>query len=132
MLDTNVCLDLFVFGDPRVAALAHALEQRRLQAFTDVHCRDEWRRVLAYPQWALSASAQALHLARFDAAVPMADTPSEDPHPAAALRMLQQPPDVFSTEAAPRHHRSSQFGEKVVRAAAAAEAEHQPCQCALQ
>ena len=25
VLDTNVCLDLFVFGDPRVAALRDAL-----------------------------------------------------------------------------------------------------------
>ena len=73
VLDTNVCLDLFVFADPRATALADGLARGRLQAITDVHCRDEWCRVLAYPQWALSVEAQTVHRGRFDAQLTMLD-----------------------------------------------------------
>lgn len=69
VLDTNVCLDLFVFDDPRVLELHEALRQGRIEAVTDTACRDEWRRVLNYPQWRLDEAAQAQRLARFDALV---------------------------------------------------------------
>jgi predicted nucleic acid-binding protein len=67
VLDTNVCLDLFVFGDPRCAGLRLALEQRRAIAFSDPPCRDEWLRVLAYPGLALSAQRQAQAVLDYDA-----------------------------------------------------------------
>ena len=66
VLDTNVCLDLFVFRDPAVARLAQALEAGDVEALTDVACRDEWRRVLAYPQLALDEAAQLAALAGHD------------------------------------------------------------------
>lgn len=69
VLDTNVCLDLFVFGDPRAATLQAALQSGVLRVVCDEACRDEWRCVLAYPQWRLDADAQATHLARLDALV---------------------------------------------------------------
>jgi predicted nucleic acid-binding protein len=69
VLDTNVCLDLLLFADPRAAQLHAALQAGALRAVTDADCRAEWRCVLAYPQWALDATAQAEHLARFDALV---------------------------------------------------------------
>ncbi|GAB3377603.1 PIN domain-containing protein [Lysobacter fragariae] len=69
VLDTNVCLDLFVFADPRVATLHAALRERRIEAVTDAACRGEWQRVLAYPQWKLDDDAQSDRLARFDALV---------------------------------------------------------------
>ena len=50
VLDTNVCLDLFLFQDPACAALLTALEGGEVQALTRSDCRDEWRRVLHYPQ----------------------------------------------------------------------------------
>lgn len=59
VLDTHVCLELFVFDDPRVQGLRQALAAQRLQAITDVACRGEWLRVLAYPQLRLSAERQA-------------------------------------------------------------------------
>ena len=85
VLDTNVCLDLFVFDDPRAAPLRHALQHRTLQAITDADCRDEWRRVLAYPQWMLPAAAQAAHLARFDAMVTITAATPGDPMPSVAV-----------------------------------------------
>jgi predicted nucleic acid-binding protein len=67
VLDTNVCLDLFVFGDPRCAGLRAALEQQRAIAFSDSPCRDEWLRVLNYPALALSAQRQAQAVLDYDA-----------------------------------------------------------------
>jgi len=50
VLDTNVCLDLFVFRDPLCSHLLAALRSGAVQAVTREDCRDEWRRVLHYPQ----------------------------------------------------------------------------------
>ncbi len=47
VIDTNVCLDLFVFRDARWAALLAALRDGTLQAVTRADCRDEWQIVLA-------------------------------------------------------------------------------------
>ena len=58
VLDTNVCLDLLLFGDPRAAALHAALRAGTVIAMTDEHCRAEWLRVLAYPQLGLPELAQ--------------------------------------------------------------------------
>lgn len=69
VLDTNVCLDLFVFADPRVAALDAALRDGSVAAVTREDCREEWRRVLRYPQFRLDESACARHEAAFDARV---------------------------------------------------------------
>jgi predicted nucleic acid-binding protein len=68
VLDTNVCLDLFVFADPACAALAAALDHGRLEAVTDTDCRAEWVRVLDYPALRLDAHRKARALAAFDAA----------------------------------------------------------------
>jgi len=67
VLDTNVCLDLFVFGDPRCVALREALRSASVEAVTDEACRDEWLAVLEYPQLALDAARQAAALAAYDA-----------------------------------------------------------------
>lgn len=69
VLDTNVCLDLFVFADPRVAPLAQALAAGALEAVTDDRCREEWRRVLAYPALALNETARDAALAAYDRAL---------------------------------------------------------------
>lgn len=49
VLDTNVCLDLFVFRDPRWADLLDALRNGRVDAVTREDCRMEWLIVLDYP-----------------------------------------------------------------------------------
>lgn len=67
VLDTNVCLDLLLFGDPRAARLSAALRERRVVAVTNTACRDEWRQVLAYPQLRLDPARQDALLAAFDA-----------------------------------------------------------------
>jgi predicted nucleic acid-binding protein len=50
VLDTNIALDLLVFDDPAVRPLRQALEQGRLQWLATEATREEWRRVLDYPQ----------------------------------------------------------------------------------
>ncbi len=69
VLDTNVCLDLFVFADTRVATLRTALQSGDVVAVTDAECREEWLRVLAYPQLRLDEAARAAAIAAFDARV---------------------------------------------------------------
>ncbi|MFJ3057574.1 putative toxin-antitoxin system toxin component, PIN family [Herbaspirillum sp. NPDC087042] len=66
VLDTNVCLDLFVFRDPRWDALRQALEEGRVQAFTRVDCRNEWLAVLDYPHLPVSAADKPAICAHFD------------------------------------------------------------------
>jgi putative PIN family toxin of toxin-antitoxin system len=58
VLDTNVLLDLLLFGDPSCAALAAALADGRLQAVCNEECTEEWRRVLAYRIWQLDSERQ--------------------------------------------------------------------------
>jgi putative PIN family toxin of toxin-antitoxin system len=69
VIDTNVCLDLFVFHDPRWAPLLAALERGDVQAVTRADCRDEYRIVLHYPHLPLDEDSRAAAAARFDALV---------------------------------------------------------------
>lgn len=66
VLDTNVCLDVFVFADPRTALLYEALRRGDVVGLTDPACRAEWLRVLAYPRLALEASRQQAATHAFD------------------------------------------------------------------
>ena len=50
VIDTNIVLDLFVFGDPAAAPLQQVLEAGTLGWLATQAMRDELERVLAYPQ----------------------------------------------------------------------------------
>lgn len=69
VLDTNVCLDLFLFGDAQSAALHVAMREGAIQAVTRADCRAEWLRVLHYPQVPIDAAARPAIEAAFDALV---------------------------------------------------------------
>ena len=69
VIDTNVCLDLFVFRDPRWAGLLAALESGEVQAVTRADCRDEYLHVLHYPHLPLDDSTRPDAAARFDALI---------------------------------------------------------------
>jgi len=73
VLDTNVCLDLFVFRDPAVAALREALVTGAVIGTTGDACRSEWERVLAYPVLRLDAPARSAALAEYDATMRIVD-----------------------------------------------------------
>ena len=69
VLDTNVCLDLFVFREPQAAALRVALEEGVVEAVTRADCRDEWLRVLHYPRLPIDDANRPGFAAAFDALV---------------------------------------------------------------
>jgi len=69
ILDTNVCLDLFVFRDPRWAKLLSALQSGNTEAVTREDCRNEWLRVLDYPHLPIDAESKIKSIAEFDALI---------------------------------------------------------------
>ncbi len=69
VLDTNVCLDLFVFGDPRWAPLLADLESGAVEAVTREDCRAEYLVVLHYKHLPLDEHSRPASAARFDALV---------------------------------------------------------------
>lgn len=91
VLDTNVCLDLFFFVDPACAPLLAALERGEVQAVTREDCRDEWRRVLHYPQLPISAASVPELEAAFDRLVRL--VPTETGPDGASLPRCADPDD---------------------------------------
>lgn len=89
VLDTNIVLDLFVFGDPATGPLREALAQRTQQWIATSAMREELARVLAYPQIVKSLAyhgiAATAVLNQFDAQVqvvnvaPKASVTCKDP-----------------------------------------------------
>jgi putative PIN family toxin of toxin-antitoxin system len=58
VFDTNVLLSLFVFADSRFAPLRGEVEAARWLALTSPPCLAEYRRVLGYPLFELTAERQ--------------------------------------------------------------------------
>jgi putative PIN family toxin of toxin-antitoxin system len=69
VLDTNVLVSLYVFADSRFAPLRARIESGEWQAITNEPCFNEFRRVLGYPMFALSAEQQQDALAAYSASV---------------------------------------------------------------
>jgi putative PIN family toxin of toxin-antitoxin system len=69
VLDTNVCLDLFVFRDPRWTALHEALCTGAIEAVTRDDCRTEWQLVLHYPHLKLDETRREQVAREFDALI---------------------------------------------------------------
>lgn len=75
VLDTNVCLDLFVFHDPRWAGLLAAIESGAVEAITRDDCRAEYLVVLHYPHLPLDETSRPVSAARFDALIKVVAPP---------------------------------------------------------
>ncbi|MGV0960320.1 MAG: PIN domain-containing protein [Limnohabitans sp.] len=60
VLDTNIVLDLWVFGDPLAQALRSSVEVGQTQWLATPAMRDELARVLAYPQIARRLTLRSL------------------------------------------------------------------------
>lgn len=67
VLDTNVCLDLLLFKDPSTADLVQQLHNGSCRAYRSAATSEEWRRVLGYSVWGLSAQRQRELAAAFAA-----------------------------------------------------------------
>lgn len=74
VLDTNVSLDLVVFHDGRWAVLLDLLARGACEALMDEACRDEFARVLGYPQFELAPDRRVRVLQAFDALHRMPDS----------------------------------------------------------
>jgi putative PIN family toxin of toxin-antitoxin system len=75
VLDTNVCLDLFVFHDRRWDALLAALESGAVRAVTRADCRMEYLVVLNYRHLPLDETSRAISAARFDQLITVVEPP---------------------------------------------------------
>jgi putative PIN family toxin of toxin-antitoxin system len=75
VLDTNVCLDLFVFQDPRRADLLAAIESGAVEAVTRADCRKEFLFVLSYPHLKLTDETRPHCAARFDQLIKLVAPP---------------------------------------------------------
>lgn len=73
VLDTNVLVSLYVFADSRFAPLRARIESGEWQALTNEACLDEFRRVLGYPMFGLSAARQQGALDAYQLEVTHAD-----------------------------------------------------------
>ena len=69
VLDTNVCLDLFLFRNPAVMPILDILREQNLQAITSRRCRNEWLAVLKYPHLKAYLSDTEAAIAQFDALI---------------------------------------------------------------
>jgi hypothetical protein len=65
VLDTNVLVSLYVFADSRLAPLRALIESGSWQALCDDACLAEFRRVLAYPLFALAPERQQAAFAAY-------------------------------------------------------------------
>ncbi|SPK72882.1 conserved protein of unknown function [Cupriavidus taiwanensis] len=78
VLDSNIWVDLLVFQDPQIEPICAALEAGIIAPVIRADCREELRRVLAYPQFARfdvdigAALATVDRLANLEAAPPQA------------------------------------------------------------
>ncbi|MEO6920303.1 MAG: PIN domain-containing protein [Collimonas sp.] len=69
VIDTNVCLDLFVFHDPRWHGLMTALQSGAVEAVTRADCRLEWQMVLHYSHLPITDETRPGFNAEFDAMI---------------------------------------------------------------
>ena len=73
VLDTNVLLSLWVFSrspaGSRLQSLRNLIENGQLQAWTRSDCLAEFKRVLNYPEFALSRAQQAEIFAEYQCSV---------------------------------------------------------------
>jgi putative PIN family toxin of toxin-antitoxin system len=85
VLDSNIWIDLLVFRDPHVEAIRAALETGAIATLIRADCREELRRVLAYPQFARFAVDIDTALETVDGLTARVDAPS--PAQADAIRL---------------------------------------------
>lgn len=93
VIDTNVCLDLFVFRDPRWGTLLSALRDGSVEAVTRDDCRTEWLMVLEYPHLPLDAESRARVAAEFDALISRVDPETARPRGEVKLPVCTDPDD---------------------------------------
>jgi len=78
VIDTNVCLDLFVFNDHRWTKILAALQSGDVQAVTKKECKDEWMAVLKYPHLPVTADNLGHICSQFDELIDCVEAPVKE------------------------------------------------------
>jgi uncharacterized protein len=126
VIDTNVMLDLLHFDDAAARPLRRALEAGRLRCVVTHSTLEEWRRVLAYPEFGLDPAQQAALVARYRSLSDMARTVGVDvglPHKGTSIHdgLLSTPGEKPVWSRMPRC--SDPDDQKFIELAAAARAQ---------
>lgn len=100
VLDTNVCLDLFLFRDPRWQPLMDALQQGKVLAITRADCKMEWSIVLTYPKLGLDETSRQRINAEFETIIRQVEMPATET--TISLPICRDPDDQKFIELA--HH----------------------------
>jgi putative PIN family toxin of toxin-antitoxin system len=77
VLDTNVCIDLFVFKDPRWKTILDGLKTGKISAFTRDDCRQEWLAVLHYPHLPVNDETREACIIAFDTYITCINPPQK-------------------------------------------------------
>lgn len=93
ILDTCICLDLFLYEDRNSATLLSALRAGRVTAVTNEACRGEWQRVLAYPKLKVEEARRPEIEARHDALVRLLSAGEAPPRSDVELPQCADPDD---------------------------------------
>ena len=93
VLDTNVCLDLWLFADPACADVLAAMRSGAIHAVTRADCHAEWQRVLHYPQLPIDDRSRPVVAAAFSAQVELLTDADGVPAEAARLPRCADPDD---------------------------------------
>ncbi|HQU78540.1 MAG TPA: putative toxin-antitoxin system toxin component, PIN family [Azonexus sp.] len=81
VLDTNVVLDLFHWGNVDAVPIMEALEGGRIECLADQRTLDELQRVLAYPQLKLTPEMAVDRYQRYSSLVQLVDAGEAPPLP---------------------------------------------------
>jgi putative PIN family toxin of toxin-antitoxin system len=93
VIDTNVCLDLFVFRDSRWTQLHAALKDGKVEAVTRDDCRMEWLIVLEYRHLPLDTESRPRVAAEFDALITCISAQELTPRTDIRLPVCKDPDD---------------------------------------
>lgn len=80
VLDTNVCLDLFVFRDPAIKKFHDAIKASTFHVITREDCHQEWLRVLDYPKLDLNEPEKERSKHEFDECIHLVTPEKRDHH----------------------------------------------------
>lgn len=81
VLDTNIVMDMLHFDDRHTQPLRRAIDDGRLQCFTDGDCLAELERVTGYPAFALDAVGRQALFAGYQRLVARCDAAGEESYP---------------------------------------------------
>ncbi len=78
ILDTNVCLDLFVFHDKHCNELLSIIKKGIVKVVTRYDCKNEWLRVLTYPSLSLNESIRQKCISEYNEMVSCCEFPQKN------------------------------------------------------